>query len=38
MKNILGKEESLEFYNKEGKLVYSFIIDENNYCFETFKK
>lgn len=34
MKNILGKEENLELFNKEGKLVYEFCKDSDGFTFE----
>ena len=34
MKNILGKTENLELFNKEGKKVYEFYKTSNGYTFE----
>lgn len=34
MKNILGKEENLELYNKEGKLVYEYYVYSNGNSVE----
>ena len=34
MKNIFGKEEDLELFNKEGKLVYWFFIDSYGISWE----
>ncbi len=34
MKNILGKKENLKLYNKEGKLVYEFVIESYSYRYE----
>ena len=39
MKNILGTTENLEFYNKDGGLVYEFCKDSNELYYEfTFDK
>ena len=35
MKNILGTQENLEFFNKEGKLVYGYCKDSNGHSRET---
>lgn len=35
MKNILGKTENLELFNKEGRKVYEFYKDSNGYSFES---
>ena len=34
MKNIFGKQEELELFNKQGKLVYRFYEGENEYWVE----
>ena len=34
MKNILGKEEDLSLYNKEGKLIYEFNTDSDGFSRE----
>lgn len=34
MKNILGKTEDLELFNKEGKKVYDFYKNSHGYSFE----
>jgi YD repeat-containing protein len=35
MKNILGKTENLELFDKDGKRVYQFIKDSDGYSYET---
>jgi YD repeat-containing protein len=34
MKNILGKTENLDLFNKDGKRVYEFIKDSDGYIYE----
>jgi len=34
MKNILGKTENLQLFNKEGKLVYEFYKNSNGFSYE----
>jgi hypothetical protein len=34
MKNIQGTTDNLELFNKEGKIVYKFYIDQDGYSYE----